>query len=126
MDEGFFMYGEEVEWCHRIGQAGWSILYFPGAEVLHDGGQSARQRPDSMTIALARSQLRVLAIIRGPHVAAAANLLMLVRDLPRALLWTLLALSPSLRQSPSATRLRAAAVRLPSHLRWVFQCDWSS
>ena len=54
MDEGYFMYGEEADWCYRMRRAGWSALYYPDATILHHGGQSARQRPGPMLRAMAR------------------------------------------------------------------------
>ena len=42
-DERFFMYFEEVDLCLRLRDAGWKVLFVPGAEVMHHGGQSARQ-----------------------------------------------------------------------------------
>ena len=35
LDEQFFMYLEEVEWCYRIKKAGWQVWFYPGAEVYH-------------------------------------------------------------------------------------------
>lgn|SRR5574341_279874 len=43
MDEGFFMYSEELDWQYRIKQAGWRIVYFPDAQVVHYGGKSSEQ-----------------------------------------------------------------------------------
>lgn len=43
LDEGFFMYSEELDWCHRIREAGWRIAYEPAAEVVHYGGKSSDQ-----------------------------------------------------------------------------------
>ena len=39
-DEDFFLMSEEVDWCYRFRQAGWKILFFPGAEVTHVVGAS--------------------------------------------------------------------------------------
>jgi len=41
MDEGIFMYMDEVEWCWRIKKAGWKIMFWPGAEIIHLGGGSS-------------------------------------------------------------------------------------
>jgi len=41
MDEGIFMYMDEVEWCWRIKKAGWKIMFWPGAEIVHFGGGSS-------------------------------------------------------------------------------------
>jgi GT2 family glycosyltransferase len=39
-DERFFMFSEEVDWMTRFRRAGWKVLFFPGAEVVHVGGAS--------------------------------------------------------------------------------------
>jgi hypothetical protein len=45
LDEDFFMYGEDTDWCYRFHRAGWAVHYLPLAEILHLGGQSAKQIP---------------------------------------------------------------------------------
>ena len=40
MDEGFFLYYEDVEWCHRMRDHGWSVLIEPKAECTHHVGGS--------------------------------------------------------------------------------------
>jgi len=42
-DEGFFMYGEDLDWCYRIQQAGWKILYTPGTHIIHYKGASTKK-----------------------------------------------------------------------------------
>ena len=46
LDEKFFMYMEEVEWCYRIKKAGFEIWFYPGAEIFHlvRGGSPASWR----------------------------------------------------------------------------------
>lgn len=39
-DEEFFMYGEDMDLCYRIGQAGWKLIYHPGGSITHLKGQS--------------------------------------------------------------------------------------
>ena len=41
MDEEFFFYGEDCEWCHRIRKNGWRIRFDPTAEIVHLGGGSS-------------------------------------------------------------------------------------
>jgi N-acetylglucosaminyl-diphospho-decaprenol L-rhamnosyltransferase len=43
LDEGFFMYSEEMDWCRRIKDDGWEIVYLPTATVVHYGGKSSEQ-----------------------------------------------------------------------------------
>jgi N-acetylglucosaminyl-diphospho-decaprenol L-rhamnosyltransferase len=38
LDERFFLFSEETDWCYRFREAGWSVVYFPGAECVHVGG----------------------------------------------------------------------------------------
>lgn len=40
MDEAFFMFNEDVDWCRRMGQAGWTVDYDPAAVVMHHVGAS--------------------------------------------------------------------------------------
>ena len=44
LDEGFFMYFEETDWCRRMASAGWGGWYVPSAEVVHLGGRSVAHR----------------------------------------------------------------------------------
>jgi N-acetylglucosaminyl-diphospho-decaprenol L-rhamnosyltransferase len=58
LDEQFFMYAEEVDWCYRVRQAGWSIWQEPRARVTHIGGAATSQFRSKMLIALYESRLR--------------------------------------------------------------------
>jgi N-acetylglucosaminyl-diphospho-decaprenol L-rhamnosyltransferase len=40
MDEAFFMFNEDVDWCHRMKPAGWAVTYEPAAVVVHHIGAS--------------------------------------------------------------------------------------
>ena len=40
MDEVFFMFNEDVDWCRRMNMAGWTVDYVPAAEVVHHIGAS--------------------------------------------------------------------------------------
>jgi len=43
LDERFFMYSEELDWCRRARSAGWRVVYLPTAEVIHYEGKSSEQ-----------------------------------------------------------------------------------
>lgn len=45
LDEEFFMYGEDIDWCYRIKQAGWQIYYYPKTKIVHYKGASSRRKP---------------------------------------------------------------------------------
>lgn len=57
-DEGYFMYVEEVDWCRRIREAGWTLHALPTADVIHHSGKSTSQFREKMFVALWRSRLR--------------------------------------------------------------------
>jgi N-acetylglucosaminyl-diphospho-decaprenol L-rhamnosyltransferase len=38
LDEEFFLFSEETDWCYRFRQAGWEVFFFPDAECVHVGG----------------------------------------------------------------------------------------
>ena len=42
-DEDFFMYGEDLDWCYRIQQAGWRIYYTPDTQIVHYKGESTKK-----------------------------------------------------------------------------------
>ncbi|TDF96221.1 glycosyltransferase family 2 protein [Paenibacillus piri] len=45
LDENFFMYGEDIDWCYRIKQGGWNIHYYPYTQIVHHKGASSRRKP---------------------------------------------------------------------------------
>ncbi len=61
LDEGFFMYCEEIDWAMRIQQAYWRVYCVPTAEVVHYAGRSTSQVRDDMFVALWRSRFRLFA-----------------------------------------------------------------
>lgn len=43
-DERFFMYGEDLDFCKRIFDKGWGVVYVSNAKIIHFGGQSSKKR----------------------------------------------------------------------------------
>jgi GT2 family glycosyltransferase len=44
LDERFFLYSEEIDWCYRIRRAGWDIRHLPVMEVTHHCGGNSPER----------------------------------------------------------------------------------
>lgn len=57
LDNDFFFYFEETEWCHRFRRHGWQILIEPAARVTHLKGASTRGRRRGAQIEMLRSRL---------------------------------------------------------------------
>ena len=49
LDERFFMYFEDTDWCYRIQQAGWINYYYPRTQITHYKRGSSRGRPFRIT-----------------------------------------------------------------------------
>ncbi|NIR72815.1 glycosyltransferase [candidate division KSB1 bacterium] len=43
LDESFFLYGEDLDWCYRIRENGWKVRYFPGTQIIHFKGESSKR-----------------------------------------------------------------------------------
>jgi hypothetical protein len=67
----YFMYGDDVDLCYKIRQAGYVLRYASGAEIVHHGGQSAKHRRDSgfADVMKRESIYQFLRKTRGVHYA---------------------------------------------------------
>jgi GT2 family glycosyltransferase len=59
MDEGFFLYWEDADFCRRLKQAGYSTMYCPVAVATHTGGRSSRHAADASLEAFHKSAYRL-------------------------------------------------------------------
>jgi hypothetical protein len=59
LDEGYWLYMEDLDWCHRFWDAAWKVFYEPRAKALHvKGGSSAKRRAPKQEIAFHRGMGR--------------------------------------------------------------------
>lgn len=59
LDEGYWLYMEDLDWCHRFWDAGWKVFYEPAGTALHvKGGSSPRRRAPRQEIAFHRGMGR--------------------------------------------------------------------
>jgi N-acetylglucosaminyl-diphospho-decaprenol L-rhamnosyltransferase len=58
LDEGYFMYFEELDWCRRCRAAGWEVHYVPQAVIIHHEAQSSDQVPVARILNFQRSKVR--------------------------------------------------------------------
>jgi len=94
MDEGFFMFNEDVDWCRRMRQAGWEVVCEPRAQAVHDVGASRTRVSNKVIVERHRGMIRyfhkhhpihpLLAVMADGLIMARAGL-MLARNalLPR-------------------------------------------
>lgn len=58
LDETFFIYGEDVDWCKRFKNAGWGVVFYPYAEAIHYGGASSSNAPIKFYIEMQHADLQ--------------------------------------------------------------------
>ena len=58
LDESFFMYGEDMDWCRRFWVAGWKLYFVPTAKIIHYGGGSSSNSPVRFFIEKQRADLQ--------------------------------------------------------------------
>jgi GT2 family glycosyltransferase len=56
MDEDYFLFLEETDWCYRMKRAGWKVYHVPQAEVYHFQGKSAEKEKERAKVEYFRSR----------------------------------------------------------------------
>lgn len=120
LDEDIFMFGEDIDWCWRIKQAGWRVYYVPQAVVYHYHGAASRLRPVGATINLHKG----MEVFYRKHLAGKYplpfNLLVYSAIWARAGIFIVLRLAgkllPGRRSQPSIPALSGELVS-PAHQR---------
>jgi hypothetical protein len=69
LDEGFFMYSEELDWCKRFREAGWRVVYLPTAQIVHHVGKSSEQVVAARHIYFQTSKVRYFRKHEGALIA---------------------------------------------------------
>jgi GT2 family glycosyltransferase len=59
MDEKFFLYWEDADWCRRMWKKGWKVIYLPSVSVVHYVGKSSQNRRIKSTIDFHKSSYRI-------------------------------------------------------------------
>ena len=65
LDESYFMYGEDIDWCYRFHQAGWKNYYVPTTSIIHFRGESGRGVP----LRILYRKSRAMSIFVNKHMA---------------------------------------------------------
>ena len=68
MDARFFMYWEDADWCRRMWQNGWKVVYFPKSSVVHFAGVSSNKNIFRSVLEFHKSIYRLFEKhARSPH-----------------------------------------------------------
>ncbi|QYZ69222.1 glycosyltransferase family 2 protein [Neotabrizicola shimadae] len=93
LDESFFFYGEETDWCRRFVRAGWGVHFVPLGEIVHFGGGAARRLDHRRDLFLTEGTVRLHRKHGGLAAGLAAYALLAVFNASRGALWAGLALA---------------------------------
>lgn len=58
LDDNFFFYAEDKDWCKRFWEAGWKVVYFPSAKAIHYLYGSSDKDPVKLYIQQTRANLQ--------------------------------------------------------------------
>jgi GT2 family glycosyltransferase len=86
LDEGFFLYWEDADFCRRAILAGWRVVYLPIEGTVHTGGASSRHATDAALTAFHRSVYRLFTKHAPPATRTLAPLVWVALQLRLALM----------------------------------------
>ena len=110
LDEGFFIYGEDLDWCKRFREDGWKLLFYPEAEAIHFGGASSANAPVRFFIEQEKANLRYWRKHHGRVGQLAQGTILFVHQMLRLVPNTLLyVLNPAKRERRAFGIRRSAA-----------------
>ena len=116
LDEVFFIYGEDIDWCKRFHDAGWGVVFYPGAEAIHFGGASSRNQPIRFYLEIQKADLQYWGKHRGRLGKLIYASIIFLRHLLRLMFGLLVfVFRPSRRRTTSFKLKRSLAC-----IRWLF------
>jgi GT2 family glycosyltransferase len=89
LDESFFFYGEETDWCHRFARAGWEVVFVPLPAVTHFGGGSVRALSHRRDVLLTEGTTRLHRKHGGLAAGLACFAILAAHNLTRAAFWSI-------------------------------------
>ena len=113
LDEAFFFYGEETDWCRRFGAAGWKLVYAPIPEITHFGGGSVRKLNHRRDVMKTQGTTRLHLKHGGVAAAIVCFIILLFHNASRAAMWSVLDLLGRPNTSEKATHFRAVTREFP-------------
>jgi GT2 family glycosyltransferase len=121
LDEGFFMYGEDIDWSYRFYKAGWRRVFYAGVGATHYGGASSAAAPIRFYIEMQRAYFQYFEKHHGRLSRRVVQGIAALHELVRmAGYGAVYLVKPSGRENTRFVLSRSVAV-----LRWLFNFDRS-
>jgi GT2 family glycosyltransferase len=115
LDEQFFMYGEDIDWCCRFLKAGWRVVFYPGAQALHYGAASSASAPTRFYIEMRRANLQYFRKHAGRLRTSGYRLATWVHELVRVVGYSIVYCVNSCRRPEAAFKVGMSL----SCIRWL-------
>lgn len=106
LDEDFFFFGEETDWCRRMRDAGWHLKFAPVGEIVHYGSASARKLNHRRDLLLTDATIRLHRKHSGAFAAKIAWAILFGFNLSRAAFWSLRSATRSATATERARHFR--------------------
>lgn len=87
LDEAFFFFGEETDWCRRIREAGWKVAFAPVGDITHFGGGSSGTLNHKRDLMLSEATVRLHRKHSGWLTALGVYLLLFLFNSSRFVYW---------------------------------------
>ncbi|HOV86493.1 MAG TPA: glycosyltransferase family 2 protein [Syntrophobacteraceae bacterium] len=117
LDEDYFLFLEETDWCRRMRRKGWKVVHDPRFTVLHLQGKSAGQVPTAARTEYWKSRYRFFQKHYGPGVHATLKAGLILKLAGSCLVNTVLGLATGFLHSKTRQRLFLNLRLLEWHLR---------
>jgi GT2 family glycosyltransferase len=107
LDEGYPLYCEDTDWCHRIGLSGWKLYYPANARLVHLGQRSSLQDRGPATIKTVSGVYRYYRKFHGRRPTLLVWLLIFMVSLAKSCAWMGIFLVRASRREAAAKQIRA-------------------
>lgn len=107
LDDSFFFYGEETDWCRRYRAAGWKLVLAPVGEITHFGGGSVKKLSYMRDVMLTAGTVRLHRKHGGILGGFSCWMMLFAFNLSRSVFWTLASVAGNDRASERARHFRS-------------------
>lgn len=112
LDEHYFMYSEDTDWCWRMSSGGWDVWYAPDAKVTHIGSASSNPSSPERYVRLYAGKLQFLTRAYGTGYGLIARLVLIIAVIARCALWAATRPLPGLNGALAYSRWKKDAALL--------------
>lgn len=122
LDERFFFYSEDVDWCKRIHNAGWKLIHYPKAQIIHYGRGSSSNAPIKFQLQLLKANWQYWRKHKSLLECFLFRLIKFTGTATRAMAWRMISLIPSSKQS----KAKISATACEKMLIWLVKPNLTS